>query len=75
MSAAVNRFRVGTFNNISRVGLTRFRPSAYQIGALDCEKEPIQDPVSDVLEKLLTSLFPCQQIMFPPPFLSHSKPS
>jgi len=45
MSAA-NKFRVGTFNNISRVGLSRFRQSAYQIGALDSESDPIQDPVS-----------------------------
>lgn len=40
---ATSKFRVGTFNNISRVGLSRFRQSAYQIGALD-DGEPIQDP-------------------------------
>jgi hypothetical protein len=40
-----NKFRVGTFNNISRVGLSRFRQSAYQVGALDTGDEPIQEPV------------------------------
>jgi len=39
-----NKFRVGTFNNISRVGLSRFRQSAYQVGALDTGDEPIQEP-------------------------------
>ena len=42
---AMAKFRVGTFNNISRVGLSKFRQSAYQIGALDTD-EPISDPVS-----------------------------
>ena len=43
-SSVASKFRVGTFNNISRVGLSRFRQSAYQIGALDSD-EAIKDPV------------------------------
>ena len=44
--SALAKFRVGTFNNISRVGLSKFRQSAYQVGALDSETDPISDPVS-----------------------------
>ena len=46
-----NKFKVGTFNNISRVGLSRFRQSAYQIDALDND-DPIQDPVRFVGYKI-----------------------
>ena len=46
MAALAKKFRIGTFNNISRVGLTKFPQSSYQVGALDSETDPISDPVS-----------------------------
>jgi D-3-phosphoglycerate dehydrogenase / 2-oxoglutarate reductase len=41
-------FKVGTINNISRVGLKRFPQSLYQIGALD-EDAPLDSPMALML--------------------------
>ena len=41
-------FKVGTINNISRVGLKRFPQSLYQIGALD-EDTPLDSPMALML--------------------------
>jgi D-3-phosphoglycerate dehydrogenase / 2-oxoglutarate reductase len=41
-------FKVGTINNISRVGLKRFPQSLYQVGALD-EDSPLDSPMAIML--------------------------
>ena len=41
-------FKVGTINNISRVGLKRFPRSLYQVGALD-DDSPLESPMAIML--------------------------
>ena len=61
-------FKVGTINNISRVGLKRFPKNIYQLGALD-EEKPMEAPMgillrshklqSDQVDKSVSAIVRC----------------
>eukprot|EP00949_MAST-11_sp_MAST-11-sp1_P003635 g3635.t1 len=53
---SVTKFRVGTLNNISTVGLRRFKPALYDIGALDSADSNIEDPNAVMLRSFKLSV-------------------